>query len=176
MHETTAIPRRGAGDSQSTLWNERTPAEIIDHILQRFHEPLRRELPALVAAARRVEAEEQGHPQCPTGLAAHLEQVLLAVESHLQKEEKILFPLILAGRGGVAFMPIKVMMAEHDDHKANLERLAVLAHAFAAPPDADSAWCELYRRLADLDRELREHIALEDHVLFTRVLGGGATV
>jgi regulator of cell morphogenesis and NO signaling len=160
------------GDEDGSPWAERSPADIVAFILQRFHEPLRQKLPELLASAREVEAENRGHGLCPAGLAAHLEQVLVAVESHLQKEEKILFPLILAGRGSVAFMPIKVMMAEHDDHLTNLEYTAKLAHGFALPEDASPAWRALYLGLAQLERDLREHIALENQVLFPCVLAG----
>ena len=153
-------------------WETQPPAAIIEHILQRFHEPLRRDLPVLVSGARLVEAETSPDPLRPAGLADHLEQILMAVESHLAKEEKILFPLILAGRGGSAFMPIKVMMAEHEDHVANLQQTRVLTHDFTLPADASQAWRTLYRDLQRLEADLNAHIQLENNVLFTRVMSG----
>jgi regulator of cell morphogenesis and NO signaling len=158
--------------TNQSSWAEQEPGEIIELIIRKYHEPLRRDLPALVARARAVESENREHTLCPLGLAAHLEQIQLEVESHLQKEEKILFPLILGGRGGMAFMPIKMMMAEHDDHLTNLERTATLAHGFVLPASASPAWRELYGALGKLDSELRDHIDLENNVLFPRVLGG----
>ena len=161
-----------ADDGNEVAWSERSPSEIVEFILYRFHEPLRRDLPALLAAARAVEEETRGDSLRPSGLADHLEHILLEVESHLAKEEKILFPLILAGRGSMAFMPIKVMMAEHNDHVANLERTRALTHDFALPDDASPAWRVLYRDLDRLEVDLRQHIDLENNVLFTRVMGG----
>jgi regulator of cell morphogenesis and NO signaling len=160
-------------DRDGAEWAERSPSEIIEHILERFHEPLHRELPALVASARLVEAAASGQPLCPTWLGAHLEQVLLDVESHLGKEEKILFPLIQAGRGHAAFMPIKVMMAEHEDHTASLARTRELTHDFALPDGASAAWRNLYQELERFEADLQQHIELENNVLFTRVMGGG---
>ena len=157
----------GSGDS----WAERPAGEIVEFILRRFHEPLRRDLPVLVASARAVEAESHEDALCPTGLGDHLDQILIAVESHLAKEEKILFPLILAGRGGNAFMPIKVMMAEHEDHLANLARTRALTHDFALPENARPNWRQLYRELEKLETDLNQHIDLENNVLFTRVMG-----
>jgi len=153
-------------------WEAQTPAAIIAFILQRFHDPLRRDLPVLVTTARAVEAAVKEGPLCPAGLANHLEKILVEVESHLDKEEKILFPLILAGRGGSAFMPIKVMMAEHDDHLANLARTRVLTHGFAVPADASQVWRTLYLDLQRFDADLNQHIQLENNVLFTRVMSG----
>jgi regulator of cell morphogenesis and NO signaling len=151
-------------------WAKQTLSAVIEHILQRYHEPLRRELPALIASARKVETENRTRGHCPHGLAAHLEQVHLSVESHLQKEERILFPLILGGRGANAHMPIKVMMAEHTDHLGNLKRTIELTQGFTLPPDASDAWRALYQALQRLERELCDHIALENEVLFPRVL------
>jgi regulator of cell morphogenesis and NO signaling len=159
---------------EPTAWETQEPAAIIDFILRRFHEPLRLELPILVRNARQVEAAAAGDPACPTGLADHLDQIRIAVESHLAKEEKILFPLILAGRGSGAFMPIKVMMAEHDDHLANLARTRVLTHGFVLPSGATEAWRELYRELQRIESDLGQHIRLENNVLFTRVMTGDA--
>lgn len=167
-----ASSTRDAAQATTPDWETQPPAAIIEFILQRFHEPLRRDLPALVSGARLVEAEANPSPLRPAGLADHLEQILLAVESHLAKEEKILFPLILADRGGNAFMPIKVMMAEHEDHMANLERTRALTHDFALPADASQTWRTLYLDLQRLEADLNAHIQLENNVLFTRVMSG----
>lgn len=171
--DTAATPTSSGTDGQSA-WRSQSPAAIIEFILTRYHEPLRRELPALVERARAVETAEQQSPRCPQGLAEHLEQVRLAVESHLAKEEKILFPLILAGRGSLALMPVRVMMSEHEDHLQNLEQVRSLTYSFTLPATASSAWQELYRDLQRLEGELGAHIDLENNVLFTRVLGGDA--
>jgi regulator of cell morphogenesis and NO signaling len=154
-------------------WDTQEPARLVAFILEHYHEPLRRELPALIGSARLVEARHAG--QGPRGLAHHLEQVALALESHLAKEERILFPLIVAGRGAMALMPIKVMMAEHQDHGASLLRLRVLTHDFALPDSADAEWRELYRRLQAFATDLEQHIALENDVLFPRAMGSEPT-
>jgi regulator of cell morphogenesis and NO signaling len=136
--------------------------EIITDILQRFHAPLRRDLPGLVKDARSVEQRPGG----PGGLAEHLEQFRLTVTEHLDKEEKILFPLLSAGRGALAMMPIKVMMAEHEDHLANLKRLRALTSDYTPPAHANDPWRRLYDALASLESDLLEHIRVENQVLF----------
>jgi regulator of cell morphogenesis and NO signaling len=169
---STATNTAVAKDNRTASWAERPPSEIIAFILRRYHEPLHRDLSALLASARKVEEETRADPLCPAGIGEHLEQILLAVESHLAKEEKILFPLILAGRGGAAFMPIKVMMAEHEDHVANLGRTRALTHDFRLPTDASASWRALYLDLRRLEADLNQHIELENNILFTRVMGG----
>jgi len=159
----TEAPRGG-------LWSERPLTELIDFILERFHAPLRSDLPALVELAKKVEDVHAGKPSCPRGIAQHLAHVLVEVEIHLAKEERILFPLIRAGRGPTALMPIKVMMQEHEDHGVNLRRTRALTGDLAAPPEACASWRSLYQGLAQLEADLMEHIHLENNVLFPRAL------
>ncbi len=153
-----------------TDWRERPLGELIEHVLTRFHEPLRAELPAIVTAAQTVERVHSGSPACPRGLSAHLEVVSADVESHLAKEEDILFPLIVADRGPEAGMPIQVMTSEHDDHGRSLARTRELTDDLTLPPDACPTWTGLYRSLEKLEAELMEHIHLENNVLFPRAL------
>lgn len=152
-------------------WDTRPLPELIDFIVKRFHEPLRADLPALLEAAQRVERVHGGKPSCPRGLAALLERVNAEIQQHLAKEEQVLFPAIQSGSHGVQVqMPIRVMMQEHDDHGANLQRLRELAADFVSPPEACATWRALYGGLEKLEAELMEHIHLENNVLFPRAL------
>ncbi len=169
VHELEAELAWAAGDETDELnWTSRPLAELIDEILKRYHKPLRRDLPQLIALAEKVEETHAGKPTCPTGLAEHLRTIHAAVESHLAKEERILFPLIRAGRTDLLQTPITVMMQEHEDHGENLRRTRALTHDLTAPPEACASWRELYRGLAHLEAELWKHIHLENYVLFPR--------
>ena len=125
-------------------WEGRPLAELVAHILETYHQPLRLELPALGEMAALVEEKHADKPSCPKGLARHLESIHEAVLSHLEKEEQILFPLILAGRGSQAHGPIQVMETEHVDHGVNLARMRALTHDFVPPPEACATWKALY--------------------------------
>jgi regulator of cell morphogenesis and NO signaling len=151
-------------------WDERPIPELIDRIVSFYHRRLREELPELVALAAKVEAQHAEKATCPRGLRAHLERIHAAVLDHLAKEEQILFPMILGGRGPMAGRPIHVMEAEHGDHGENLALTRQLTHDFTAPEEACPTWRALYLRLAQLEAELMEHIHLENNVLFRRVL------
>ena len=154
-------------------WELRTQAELVDHIEQHYHAGLRRDLPVLIEGARRIEREHAGHPSAPSGLASLLESFESELESHMQKEERMLFPVLRTGsRGGPVDMPIRMMEREHDDHADALERVRQLTHDLEAPADASSAWQELYAGLAGLEEALRQHIYLENNVLFARARGG----
>ncbi len=151
-------------------WDERPLGALIDHLLERFHEAHRAELPRLIAMAAKVEQVHADKPTCPRGLAAFLERVQDELEDHMQKEEQVLFPLLRAGRGRMASMPIHVLEDEHRDHARNLERLRALTSNYAPPDEACTTWRALYLGLAELEGDLMQHIHLENNVLFPRAL------
>jgi regulator of cell morphogenesis and NO signaling len=151
-------------------WERRPLAALVTHILERYHEPLRRELPELHRMAVTVEEKHRENPLCPSGLAAHTAAIHEAVLSHLDKEERILFPMILAGRGPYVSGPVQVMEMEHEEHGANLARTRSLTHDFALPADACPTWRALYLRLQELEADLMDHIHLENNILFPRAL------
>ncbi len=164
------IEEQATKPNENIRWDQRPLDELIDHILTRYHAPLKTELPRLIELARKVEKVHAGKPDCPAGLAVLLDDVRMSVESHLAKEEQILFPLIRAGRGQMAHTPIHVMIQEHDDHGRNLERIRKITNNLQLPEYACTSWCELYRSLAQLEVELMEHIHLENNILFPRAL------
>jgi regulator of cell morphogenesis and NO signaling len=145
-------------------------AAIVPHIVERYHEPLRRELPELIALATKVERVHADKGDCPHGLAAHLELMQADILTHLAKEEQVLFPMILDGAGPRTRGPITVILREHDDHGDNLKKLRALAHDFAPPEAACTTWRALYLRLEEFEGELMDHIALENNVLFPKAL------
>lgn len=155
---------------ESVNWAQRPIKDLIQHILKQYHEPLRMELPRLIDLAQKVVQAHADKPDCPKGLANLLSTIQEAVESHLGKEEKILFPLILTGRAQTAYMPAQVMMEEHEDHGRNLRRIRGLTNDLTLPDHACVSWGELYRSLAALEADLMEHIHLENNILFPRAL------
>lgn len=147
-----------------------TPKELIDHILVRYHERHRQQLPVLIELASKVEDRHADHPDVPRGLGQYLRQMLRELDNHMMKEEQILFPMIASGAGAMARGPISVMQAEHDEHQESLQVLTALSHQMKAPDDACSSWQGLYAGIAELKADLLEHIRLENEVLFPRVI------
>ena len=145
---------------------ESEPAELIDHILRRYHEVHRQQLPELIRMARRVEAVHREHPEVPHGLADQLETMEQELLDHMAKEEQILFPLLKQGGHPMVVHPIGMMRHEHVSHGAQLERLAELAHQHQPPAGACNTWQALYAGTARLTEDLIAHIHLENNLLF----------
>ena len=142
------------------------PLPLIDHILSRYHETHRRELPELIALARRVEERHAEHPQVPRGLASLLEHIAEAIEEHMQKEERILFPMMRAGGVPMIMGPIQVMEHEHVEHGERLRQLEALTRNHTPPADACTSWHALYAGTRKLVDDVMQHIHLENNVLF----------
>ncbi|MBI4694333.1 MAG: DUF542 domain-containing protein [Gammaproteobacteria bacterium] len=147
------------------------PAEtdaLIEWILQRFHATHRSDLAELEQALQRVEAAHGAHPGLPAGLGKLLRTIAANLESHMQREEQVLFPIMQAGGHPMIVNPINMMRLEHDDHTLHIAKLVALTGDFTPPPDACGTWRALYTGLAKLVADLREHIRVENEVLFPR--------
>ncbi len=155
-----------------TAWTTRPSSELIDHIVAQYHEAMRRDVPALIEAARTVERVHADTHDVPRGLADYLEEFWLDMEEHLLKEERVLFPMLRAGAcGPQVYMPVRVMEHEHDEHAAALARIRELTSDLQLPPHACATWTALYQGLRTMETELLEHIHLENTVLFPRAGG-----
>lgn len=139
---------------------------LIKHILLRYHETHRRELPELIRLARKVEAVHRDNPAVPSGLADVLEETLASLTSHMMKEEAVLFPLMQNGH--VPPGPIGVMRAEHDGEAGHIRSLQELTHGYEVPDGACNTWRALYTGVEKFVTDLTEHIHLENNVLFPR--------
>lgn len=149
-------------------------SDMTGFIVKRYHEDLRRRLPELVALADKVERVHFDNSDCPHGLKALLSELHSEMLLHMMKEENVLFPLIEAGKGSMALMPVKVMMSEHDSHGRQLDELHRLTNDFVPPEGACTTWRSLYKGLEKLEEELMEHIHLENNILFPRALADSA--
>ncbi|WP_019340387.1 iron-sulfur cluster repair protein YtfE [Stutzerimonas stutzeri] len=152
-----------------TDWRNEPAGVLIEYILERFHERHRDQLPELIRLATRVEQVHGNKHDCPNGLAEHLWSMQQELESHMLKEEQILFPLLrrdmqLPQTQG----PISVMRYEHEQHGAALQRLAELTNDITPPENACNTWRALYRGLEELRGDLMQHIHLENNILFAQ--------
>lgn len=160
-----------AAHPSAESWETRPLVELVDHIVSRFHRPLEEEMPRLLAMARKVEEVHRDRdPERLAALAETCEALFLELTDHMMKEERVLFPWIAAGNGRMAGAPIRVMNAEHEDAGRALARIRELTDDFVPPAGACVTWRALWLGLAELDREMREHIHLENNVLFPRAL------
>ena len=146
---------------------EATP-ELIAHILNRYHETHRTELEWLIPLAQKVERVHGDHENAPTGLSAALIALYDDLDQHMQKEEQVLFPLMLKGPNPMIVHPIAQMRHEHRDATDLLAAVSRTTHGLRLPAGACGSWTALYTGLRKFSDDLLAHIHLEDNVLFPR--------
>lgn len=151
-------------------WTSAAYAEMIDHIVARFHNRHREQLPELITLAEKVENVHGDRDDCPVGVAAQLEKIYAELSQHLMKEEQILFPMIKMGNYAMASMPIRVMEMEHDEAGQDVEVIKSLTNNCTPPADACFSWKALYSGINEFIDDLMHHIHLENNILFSRVL------
>jgi len=157
-----------AASSVTAPWNEAPLAELVAHIVERYHEPLREELPRLESMARKV-FRVHGDKD-PERLGALLESFLRLkgeLDQHLSEEEQSLFPSLLrAASDGTS--DVQAFVDDHTRVGQELHRIRELTDEFRVPAGACNTWNALWHGLAALETDLHEHIHLENNVLFRR--------
>jgi regulator of cell morphogenesis and NO signaling len=103
--------------------------------------------------------------------------------THMAKEEALLFPAIddlsRAQRArtlpptspfGTVLNPVRVMEDDHRAAGALLQRLRELTHNYAPPEDGCTTYRLCYTELERFERDLHQHVHLENNILFPRAL------
>jgi regulator of cell morphogenesis and NO signaling len=174
----TAVP--GAADERD--WSAEPLTAIVEHVLARYHRPLQEELPRLAAMAQKVDrAHGAKHPDMIPPLLARLSELADDLESHMVKEERVLFPYIVAleeaategsalphSLFGMVAHPIAALEAEHDEAGRLLAEMNRLTGGYRLPEGACNTFRALFHGLSELEREMHLHVHLENNVLFPR--------
>lgn len=145
---------------------------LINHIIARYHNVHRVQLPELIRMAHRVEAVHRMSPAVPAGLGDFLEHMEQELTTHMQKEEAILFPMLKLGGNPFVVHPIGMMRHEHVDHGVALEKLSAMTNNATPPEGACNTWRALYGGIAQLSEDLMNHIHLENNLLFPQFESG----
>ena len=168
----------------SPSWPRASLEELARHIVERYHRPLGEELPRLDQMMQKVlRVHGERHPELAQ-VAAAFGEIVDDLGPHMLKEERVLFPYVarleaiassgeglLASPFGSIQSPIGAMEAEHESVGGALGRLRDRTAGFEAPADGCNTFRGLYHGFAELERELHEHIHIENNVLFPRAAG-----
>jgi regulator of cell morphogenesis and NO signaling len=165
-------------------WSTAPIDELIVHIVNRHHTFLRRQLPRIEVIFDRIVGKK---PDETGGIVLPLGKLFLGLrtelESHLLKEENVLFPYILRledarksgsptpkAHFGSVKRPIGMMEHEHDSADRVLQEMRRLTNGYPMEGSTCSNWRELFRALGELETDLVEHIRLENEILHPRAI------
>jgi regulator of cell morphogenesis and NO signaling len=158
-----------------------TLAQLIEHILSVHHVFTRTEIARIRGLLAKVcTKHSETHVELEP-LRRMFDTLSSELEPHMFKEERILFPYIIGleqaltnGRPfgsppfGTVANPIRMMMVEHDNAGHLLKEMHELTWDYTPPADACMSYRTLYQALDELEKDLHEHIHLENNILFPR--------
>jgi regulator of cell morphogenesis and NO signaling len=164
-------------------WTGKSLTQLCDHIIATHHAYVRRELPRLAELAEKVvNRHGAARPELPI-IQATLGRLEEELTQHLAKEEVILFPYISklersigdggerpCGCFGTVANPIAMMTQEHDGAGILLEVIREQSQQFTPPEGACPTYHALYGGLRDFEKDLHQHIHLENNVVFPRAI------
>jgi len=160
-------------------WRNGSLQERIEGIVDRYHRPMVEELLRLDRMMRRVlRVHGRRRPDLASVAEAfaRLREELLV---HMLKEEHVLFPyltrlqalatsgdsLVASPFGSIA-NPLSALEGEHEEVGRAVAELRKRTADYRPPEDACNTFRGLFLGLAELERDLHEHIHIENNILF----------
>ena len=156
---------------------------LIQHIVRTHHQTVRQELPRFAELSQRIATKHGDKAPHFKPMAALIEQLRAEMFAHLEKEEQILFPYIVrlaeaaADGTGVPYgcfrsvaQPISMMMREHDSAEQIMAEICRLTNGFEPPKWACPRNTAFHANLAAFESDLRQHVHLENDLLFPRAI------
>jgi regulator of cell morphogenesis and NO signaling len=169
-----ALPA-SAGDAGEDPRSLSTPA-LIARIVDRHHGYLRRQLPYLEPLLAKIAAVHGARNPKLGELAGLHDELTGALEPHLDQEEAVLFPALMARTPDleVARREFQDMHADHLAVGDLLARIRAAADGFVTPEWGCNTYRVTMRELEALEGDVLRHVHLENHVLMPRFAGPGA--
>jgi regulator of cell morphogenesis and NO signaling len=160
-----------------------TLEEIMDHIVRKHHSFTRLEIGRLNALLEKVcLAHGENHPEL-FRINVLFRELGADLETHMTKEERVLFPYVTRMEAatkqdlplfrppfGTVANPVHMMMVEHDRAGELLKEIRALSSDYVPPFDGCMSYQALYTAFAELEKDLHQHIHLENNILFPRAV------
>jgi len=175
------LEEAGSTAAEARDWKIAPLSELVAHIVTRHHGFTREELVRVSNLLAKVcSVHGENHPELHR-LHTVFQELKHELTSHMLKEEQVLFPYIenletAVRRGepvptpffGTVRNPVRMMMQEHDDAGQALRDLREVSSNYQVPADGCITFRTLYQALEEFERDLHQHIHLENNILFPR--------
>ncbi len=156
---------------------------LADYIEANHHAYVRGSVSTILQHTRKVATVHgERHPEV-VQIARIFEEVAQELTHHMMKEEHMLFPCIremaAQSRAGHALPPppfgsiqnpIRMMEMEHESAGNGLQRIRELSGAYTPPADACTTYRVTYQELQEFERDLHQHVHLENNILFPKAI------
>ena len=181
--KVAALNKSDSNDKDTIDFQKLSLTELITHILETHHVFTKSEMERLEALTEKViGAHAANHPEL-FKVGVLFKRLCADLKPHMFREEQILFPYIVemelaASRNqlppyapfGTVDNPIRMMMMEHDAAGQVLHQLRTATSDYRVPSDACISYQTLYQALEGFEKDLHQHIHLENNILFPKAI------
>jgi regulator of cell morphogenesis and NO signaling len=157
--------------------------DLTEHILSTHHVYTKVEMARLESLVQKViSAHGENHPELRT-VGELFDRICADLKPHMFKEEQILFPYILSltkassenrtapfSPFGIVNNPVRMMTIEHDAVGEILRELRKVTTNYTVPSDGCISYRTLYEALEAFEKDLHQHIHLENNILFPHAI------
>jgi regulator of cell morphogenesis and NO signaling len=157
--------------------------ELITHILDTHHVFTKQEMARLELLSQKVISAHGANHSELHRVGALVDTLCADLKPHMFKEEQILFPYIFGlvqaasqnraapfAPFGTINNPVRMMMIEHDTVGEILRDLRATTADYTTPADACISYRTFYEALEAFEKDLHQHIQLENNILFPRAI------
>ena len=164
-------------------WTEAPLSELTTHIVRKYHNPFRADLPLILALLDKAAQTNSRQAAVLTALKRVLRRFRQGFELHMRTEEQVFFTAVqrleaaaVAGQSapratfGSLQNPVRMLEGEHEAQARELLEIREITGGYYTPPNVDDNYRALLNRLQAMERDVHEHLHLENNVLFPRAL------
>ena len=156
---------------------------LAKYIVNNHHEYVRTAIPQINAHLAKVCEKHGSKFPFLNDVNKNFQLIAAELYSHMEKEEKILFPIIkylvdsekfnekprTAGYGTIKG-PVAKMESEHDEAGNVLANIKLLTNNYQVPEGACNTFKLTYDELKEFETDLHKHIHLENNILFPKAI------
>ncbi|CAN5630034.1 iron-sulfur cluster repair di-iron protein [soil metagenome] len=180
LNELSKVTERSAGGQHFETWE---PDFLIDYIVSNHHAYVINSASSIAHHMDKVVlAHGIRHPELSEirSIFNSLREELL---SHMQKEEKMLFPFIkkmmmaknnsfemTSAPFGAIENPLGVMESEHQLAGKMMDEISIMSSNFTPPANACGTYKVVFQELKEFETDLHLHIHLENNILFPKAI------
>jgi regulator of cell morphogenesis and NO signaling len=157
--------------------------ELVEHIITTHHAYVKQMIPVIYTHTQKVKkVHGENHPEV-VEIADHFEIVAADLQQHMHKEEQMLFPYILSllnaqttgsvvspSPFGSVKNPIRMMEQEHQAAGDEMYGIRSLSSGYTPPEDACTTFRVSYQELQEFEKDLHQHVHLENNILFPKAV------
>ena len=181
MLKTASI--EGKSETSAVDFQQFPISDLIEHIVNTHHVFTKDEMLRLDSLIKKViAAHGENHPELRT-VGELFDRMCADLTPHMSKEERVLFPYLSAlakaaakklaapfAPFGTVNNPVRMMMIEHDAVGEILRELRSVTSNYTTPSDGCISYRTLYEALEKFEKDLHQHIHLENNILFPRAI------